>query len=299
MQAYRLVPSSITISVRSMGSLTDTDFLPEVRLTSDSVPSHPIDRTTTAFRVDEGLYAINLLFSDVEYERVIRTEWSYSIDGQEQKQVVPVFVVSQYSSIDELISLFGLQNHTIEELYEASVFAKAIIDTETGTDFGQRFDKIRIAGNDRNTLVSPIPILRLDSIHAEQLLVYSGGAEDLMRVEISDTGYGIKIIEDDDYLLSERLFEIEQRTKFSRGIDYYVGGLFGYEYVPEDIKTAHRALVADWFCKDSTSKKNYVEQMKASDWNIKFDSRVYTGTGNFFVDKLLEPYTRYPNMEII
>lgn len=299
MQAYRLVPSSVQISVRSAGVLTDADTAPTVRITSDDVPLHSIDRTATSFRVDEGVYAINLLFSDVEYERVIRTEWSYSVDGQAQRQVVPVFVVSQYSSIDELINIFGLESHTIEELYEASVFAKAIIDTETGKDFGQRFDKLRIAGNDKNTLVSNVPIIRLDSIYAEQLLVYSGGAEDLMKVEVSDTGHGIKIVEDDDYFLSERLFEIEQRTKFSRGVDYYVSGLFGYEYVPEDIKSAHRALVADWFCKDSTSKKNYVEQMKASDWNVKFDSRVYTGTGNFFVDKLLEPYKMYPMMEII
>jgi len=79
---------------------------------------------------------------------------------------------------------------------------------------------------------------------------------------------------------------------FPKTYDYKIYLEAGYTAVPSDIVKATNLLITDISCGKLDYYKRYVSDYKTDQYNLKFDSRVFEGTGNIIVDKILSKYRK-------
>jgi hypothetical protein len=66
----------------------------------------------------------------------------------------------------------------------------------------------------------------------------------------------------------------------------------GYKKIPNDIVRAAELLIEDISCGKLDYYKRYVSDYNTDQFKIKFDTRVFEGTGNILVDKILSKYAK-------
>lgn len=79
---------------------------------------------------------------------------------------------------------------------------------------------------------------------------------------------------------------------FPRTFDYTLVVEHGYKKIPSDIVRATELLVEDISCGKLDYYKRYIADYNTDQFKIKFDSRVFEGTGNILVDKILSKYAK-------
>lgn len=79
---------------------------------------------------------------------------------------------------------------------------------------------------------------------------------------------------------------------FPKTYDYKIYLESGYTSVPSDIVKATKFLIEDIECGKMDYYKKYVSDYKTDQYSLKFDSRVFEGTGNILVDKILSKYRK-------
>ena len=79
---------------------------------------------------------------------------------------------------------------------------------------------------------------------------------------------------------------------FPSGFDYRIVIETGYNSVPSDIVRAATLLIDDISCGKMDYYKRYVAGYDTDQYKIKFDKKVFEGTGNIIVDKILSKYAK-------
>jgi hypothetical protein len=79
---------------------------------------------------------------------------------------------------------------------------------------------------------------------------------------------------------------------FPRSFDYTLVLEHGYKKIPSDIVKATELLIEDISCGKLDYYKRYVSDYNTDQFKIKFDTRVFEGTGNILVDKILSKYAK-------
>lgn len=79
---------------------------------------------------------------------------------------------------------------------------------------------------------------------------------------------------------------------FPSGFDYRIIIETGYNSVPSDIVRAATLLIDDLSCGKMDYYKRYVAGYDTDQYKIKFDKKVFEGTGNIIVDKILSKYAK-------
>jgi hypothetical protein len=79
---------------------------------------------------------------------------------------------------------------------------------------------------------------------------------------------------------------------FPRTFDYTLVLEHGYKKIPNDIVRAAELLIEDISCGKLDYYKRYVSDYNTDQFKIKFDTRVFEGTGNILVDKILSKYAK-------
>lgn len=79
---------------------------------------------------------------------------------------------------------------------------------------------------------------------------------------------------------------------FKNGYDYEILVLAGYKRLPKDIVRAAELLIDDLSCGRLDYWKSYVTGYDTDQFKLKFDARVFEGTGNIIVDKILSKYSK-------
>lgn len=79
---------------------------------------------------------------------------------------------------------------------------------------------------------------------------------------------------------------------FPKTFDYTLIVEHGYKNIPSDIVRAAELLVDDLSCGRLDYYKKYVAEYNTDQFKLKFDSRVFEGTGNIVVDKILSKYLK-------
>jgi hypothetical protein len=64
----------------------------------------------------------------------------------------------------------------------------------------------------------------------------------------------------------------------------------GYKVVPYDIQDATKMLINDIKCGKLDYYKRYVKDYSTEQFKISYDKRLFDGTGNILVDKILDKY---------
>ena len=79
---------------------------------------------------------------------------------------------------------------------------------------------------------------------------------------------------------------------FPRTFDYSILLAVGYPNVPTDIVRAAELLIDDIACGKLDYVERYMKSYQTDQFKIGFDNRVFEGTGNFVVDKILSNYAK-------
>lgn len=79
---------------------------------------------------------------------------------------------------------------------------------------------------------------------------------------------------------------------FPRTFDYTLVLEHGYKKAPSDIVKAAELLIEDISCGKLDYYKRYVSDYNTDQFKVKFDTRVFEGTGNILVDKILSKYAK-------
>ena len=79
---------------------------------------------------------------------------------------------------------------------------------------------------------------------------------------------------------------------FPKGFDYILYLEVGYKRVPSDIKRAVELLIDDLDCGKLEYIERYIKDYQTDQYKIKFDDRVFEGTGNMIADKILSKYAK-------
>ena len=79
---------------------------------------------------------------------------------------------------------------------------------------------------------------------------------------------------------------------FPKTFDYTVLLAVGYPNVPTDIVRAAELLIDDIACGKLDYVERYMKSYQTDQFKVGFDNRVFEGTGNFVVDKILSNYAK-------
>jgi hypothetical protein len=79
---------------------------------------------------------------------------------------------------------------------------------------------------------------------------------------------------------------------FPNGYDYKFVLEVGYPTVPSDIVRAATLLIDDIKCGRNDYYQRYISAYNTDQFRLQFDSRVFEGTGNIIVDKILSKYSK-------
>lgn len=284
MEIYRGEPQDVIVKVKSGSTLTDADAPPTALITG----SNPtLSRSPVVTKTATGTYSVPLLYSDVADERDLNLKFSYTIGGESVVQNVPLSVGTAYSTVEEILEVAPVGTSDAEAK-QAGLFAKTIINGYTAQYFGPSYQEMWQYGTDKDHIVLKDRIISIDKIYEDDVLIYDSSVVGSVGLEYSPTGYGLQITSVQDVIMDPN-FNFNSGT-FSSSRKYTFVGTFGWQYVPDDVHQAHLLLVDDWFCGESKWRKRYISEMSSADWTVKFESQAFSGTGNFYVDTLLDPY---------
>jgi hypothetical protein len=79
---------------------------------------------------------------------------------------------------------------------------------------------------------------------------------------------------------------------FPRTFDYKILLAVGYPKIPGDIVKATELLIEDIACGKLDYTERYMSSYQTDQFKIGFDKKVFEGTGNFIVDKILSNYAK-------
>lgn len=286
-QIYVNTTEKIYLKLYRDGLPVASDSDPEYNLSI--VGSSVAPRTGTAQTEGLGVYYITTDLSETEMEGVIKVDWSFAVGGDAGARTDYISVVTPYTPFLDIKDL-APSGTSDKEIENAEVFGRFMINAYTGQTFGKRLDVISMHGNNKSNLVLPHRILRVDSIADGETVLYTRVPEvnNFGRtITITDTHYGLRATAYDGV---PRIDEAPRSPAWKYYKWYTIGGVFGWDQVPDEVEYCARVLADDYFCKEIAWKKQFVQQINASDWRIVYDKRQFNGTGNFFVDQILDKY---------
>jgi hypothetical protein len=293
-QIYTNTTEKVYIRVYSEGVLTDATSDPTFSIST--VGSDATPRTGTATKESTGVYFFVTELEEASSNRTLKVDWSFNLSGDFGTKTDYLSVVTPYVDFMDIKDMFPGESD--EEIENAELFSRFMINAYTGIDFGPRNNTVTIFGNDKATLVLPYRIERLDSIAVNDELLWTRDPEynALGRIiSITDTNYGLLSEKSDNVPVWS---DFQERAVWNKNYKYAITGLFGWQNIPDEVEYCAKLLADDYFCKDTAWKKKYVDQINASDWRLVFNSKQFNGTGNFFADKILQDF-RSINMVII
>lgn len=254
-----------------------------------------------------GVYTVYIPFQYTDRNRHLRLKWEYYIDSKFISKLHDVFVVTPYVDFSQASGQIEISADSsdpnyksFKDLVAAERYARKQIESYTGQKF-YLYDDVEVVygyESDILPLSSKIQdihelyendILLLDNINQVNNLSYS--------IIITESGYGIRV--DRNNIVDNTVYTANGMVPpsihdsygvFKSNVPYRVQGRFGWESVPDEVELATIELMKDYFNKDILWRNKYIKSISTFDWDFEYDSQVHGGTGNAYVDKLLERY---------
>ena len=317
--------SPITHQVFWNGDITNADSNPIVKLydvTDDPAVSPAIPPTqllaTLSTSLDEnnpGTYYVNIPYQYTDRNKTLRLQWEYTMNNTLVTRSDEVFVVTPYVDFNHVQDL-GFSTDpsdpnykSYKELVRAEKYARKQIEQYTGQSFHLYDDLYAINGYDSDVLPLPAKINQIHEIYANDTLLIDT-INDIdnwnYTVEISETGYGIKInraslIDNTVYTANGMVPPSihDDSGVFRSNVTYKIQGRFGWPKVPDDVELAGIELMKDYFTKDSVWRNKYIKNISTFDWDFEYTSEAYAGTGNAYADRLLADYVMISKVAVI
>ncbi len=207
-------------------------------------------------------------------------------------KITPVDIVTPILTKAEIKAVWD--DATDAEVTTIEKAVRHIIKAYTGQEFGRYIGTIQARGTGGMTLALPKRLLTIETFEGieaatNQFTIGNGG------YTLSWTPYGVPPVKADFYGYHQIGGVIHnpnnvKLSTFNSTRTYVIGGHWGWEAVPDDVKEAAKLLVNDYACSDAQYRDRYLVSMTAADWRISFYSGAYLRTGNVRADQLLSDF---------
>jgi hypothetical protein len=202
-------------------------------------------------------------------------------------------VIRPYCNLDSIAAALSITDGS-EIAYER--LARYIIDSQTQPFTFMRKEK-DIVGMGMDYLPIDEKIYKIYKVYENQEIQYDstlGASANLVTYEITKDGTSITSIDDEapENKVNNKVVWRERYldSAFGEGSEYRIDGDFGWKVVPQDIQEACELLIQDIKSDNLKYINRYIESFDNEDFKIKFAKNPTAGTGNMFVDKILEKY---------
>lgn len=252
------------------------------------------DASTTSGNVTSDVNAEVTLSFSKDYD----SEYQVTIDGSEYYYTV----VRPYVDPNTL----GATQQEIAEYTKHEELARAIIDAVVEEGFYYQKKVIEMTGVGADYLPMWLNVKKLNKLYENNVLVYDAADSSSyeMSYKLTDDKTAVTIDYDDMINRSESaglmlpqamsdLWDMKFGYRgFAKTFDYVLHLEVGYKRIPSDIVRAAALLVDDIKCDKLEYVERYIESYNTDQFKIKFDGRVFEGTGNLIVDKILSKYAK-------
>ena len=203
-------------------------------------------------------------------------------------------IIRPYCNLDSVASALSITDGS-EIGYER--LARYIIDSQT-----QGFPFIRkekdIIGMGMDYLPIDEKIYKIYKVYKNEELVYDSSLSasvNLVTYAITKDGSSITNVENESDAENKVNYKPVWHERyldpaFADGSEYRVDADYGWKVIPQDIQEACEMLVQDIKSDNLRYINRYIESFDNEDFKIKFAKNPTAGTGNMFVDKILEKY---------
>lgn len=251
-----------------------------------------------------GEYSFVLPQSCMTCDKIFKLTWEYILDSRTNRIVEYLYVNTPYCTVDEIITELGFSSrpentnyYPYEKIKTAERTSRMMIDNELGFSMGRDNKPITAYGDGADVLRLPKRIISISKVYENDELVYdaSTGLNIIgFDIEITETSYGIRIVPANpgDDIDEQEEFDYTGLTKgrFRDGYRYEIEGIFGWEYIPIEIKQATFLLVNDLLCSDSIWRSRYVKKINSGQMSVELSSLSFNGTGNALADSLINKF---------
>lgn len=309
MELYTGRTQRIYLDIYVDDELVNTEVLPSVNIYDNTTDVLIVSGAAKAEIDNEGHYSYEIRDDYLQVDREIKAVWNYSYQGNQMTSVDTYSVVTPYITVSNAYTRLGFGREEGDENYvhyhdvqQAEKFARFMIENYTGMNFGKREASITAYGQDADVLFLGERIISLNSLkeNGKTVIDIFGNINNFgYPVEVTETGFSIRIVSTDDINEGgQKDIVYPMIGSFYNGYRYEVRGIFGWRAVPEKVQSAALMLMKDYFGKDNIWRARYVNSISFGDTDMQFSKLAFRGTGNFYVDKLLDEY-KSTNMAVI
>ena len=294
-----------THDINGLPVAPDSNLNPTVKIIDPDTETVLLQSVASLMDVDyPGDYEFIIPSQYVQYDRTLKIEWSYSVDGSVIKETDFVYVVTPYSTVDEIVAELGFSMrpedanyYSYDKIRSAARVARMMINTELGFSIGKTLKTVTAYGDGADVLLLPEKMLTINSLQENDELVIDNAIDYNIfgfDIEITETGYGIRVVPPNpgDDIDEQEEFDYTGFTmgRFRNGYRYEVTGISGWNYVPVEIKQCMYLLINDLLCNDSLWRTKYVKKINSGQMSVELSSQSFNGTGNALVDSILQKF---------
>jgi hypothetical protein len=200
----------------------------------------------------------------------------------------------------------GTTASEIAEYAKQEEIARAVIDSVIPEGFYYRKKILDTTGLGADYLPLWVDAKKVLSVRENNVLVYDANNESLypVKYEITKDKSAITIAYDGRLNRAEGapnilpagpsdLLDLNYTYRgFAQTFDYSIVLAVGYNRIPSDIVRATEILIDEIACGKLEYYTRYVNAYDTDQFKLKFDGRVFEGTGNIIVDKILSKYAK-------
>lgn len=249
----------------------------------------PLNPTLT-----DGSITINIPYPQTVLDGDITIETQFTLATETLTKTIAARVVTPVLTISEMQTI--LPNASDDEIRRVERKVRSVIEAFTGQYFGKYTGTMYVYGGGDSFLYSSRKILSVTGLE------YNGATFAGSGFQITHNGWAVTpakgylevntISAGDVYRSGPVIASPYGNATFTTGMQYGIVGIFGYDYVPFEVKEAARALVNDYACQESLYRERYISDIRAADWRFAFNTGAFIGTGNVVADQLLAGYQK-------
>jgi hypothetical protein len=265
--------------------------------------------TATKLESDIGTYQITIPYALTSVPKKLTIRWTYTVGGVQAANTQIVDIVTPYVNIADVIDdlNFGTDQSdpnykNYNELQLAEKYARKLIEAYTNQVFYPYSGTQVAQGYGSDILPLPIRIEQITRLYEEDVKVFETGQTSnnwFYTPIVSESNYGIRVniqdLQDNLIYAANGMIppSVNSRSNsgtFKKDFRYVVDGVFGWQYVPDNVREACKILMQQYFEQDRAWKDKYVKNISTFDWKFEFMEDAHRGTGNLYADQLLAPY---------
>lgn len=293
MEILRVSPyTTTTVDVDVPAGYADEDFTINIIDMADL----SLSSSTTTASENEQISVVLSARYDSDYDVVI-------MDSSEEIIHTELYEVRRaYTNPESL----GETATEISKFTQYEEMARAIIDSVIPQGFYYKRQTIEVAGNGADYLPLWVNAKKILRVYENNILIYDADSPDSYERSFEILKDKTAIVESYDdtlnraegkplYMPTASSDSIDTKISyrgFPETFDYRIVLEVGYSRTPSDIKRASELLIDDIDCGKLDYYKRYMASYSTDQFKIGFDSRVFEGTGNIIVDKILSKYAK-------